>query len=223
MSSVLPVFGLALIDSLSAGTLVIPLLLVINQRRVVVRPLAAYFLTVCTLYFLIGVGILLGIEQLQDVLTRVVTSDPALWTQLGIGVVLLAYGILAPDPPKAESFEASQPKSLATGAIVSLAVAAVAIEAATMVPYLAAIGFLSDSALGTSARLGVLALYCLVMILPAVICITLLHIFGERIWARMERFLQWAERETKITLLWVAAIAGLWLIGNSVTGLELLG
>lgn len=215
MFSTLAVLGLALIDSLSAGTLIIPLMLVLNQRAVNVRVLSVYFSTVCVGYFLIGASILLGLVQVQDALTEILTSDPILWIQLVLGALLLAYGVFAPDPKKSGEAEVRQPRDLSVVGVMSLALTAVAIEVATMVPYLAAIAILSDAAIGTLARLGVLAAYCVVMIVPALVCIALIATFGERIWPRVERFLRWAERETRVTMLWVAAIAGIYLIANA--------
>ena len=46
MQSLLPLVGLALLDSLSIGTLVIPLALILLWRNVRVPALAAYLLTV---------------------------------------------------------------------------------------------------------------------------------------------------------------------------------
>lgn len=215
MLSTLSILGLALLDSLSIGTFVIPLMLVLNQGGVKVRPLTLYFFTVCVSYFLIGATLLLGITRLQDALTGVLSSDPIMWFQLVIGILLLLYGVFAPDPKKAEGSEVRQPRNLTDTAVIGLALTAVVLEAATMVPYLAAIAILSDAAIGMTVRLGVLALYCLVMTLPALICIGLLSIFGERIWARVERFANRAERETKITLMWIAALIGIYLIGNA--------
>lgn len=219
MFSTLSILGLALLDSLSAGTLVIPLVLVLNQRGVKVHPLAIYFLTVCLSYFAIGVVILLGLNQVRDALGDVLNSDPVTWLKLIVGAGLLAYGLVAPDPKKTEGTEVRQPRNLSTVAMVSLALSAVAIEAATMLPYLAAIAILSDAELAMLPRLSVLALYCVVMILPALACITAVTVLGDRIWPRVEKFVRWVERETKVTLMWIAAIAGIYLIATAASQL----
>lgn len=223
MEAVLPLFGLALLDSLSAGTLVIPLMLVLRQRRADVRPLTIYFLTVCTSYFLLGVAIQLGFEQARDWLMSVLESDPAYWAQLLVGVVLFLWGVTTKDPEKGAPMQVSRPKSLATGAVFSLALGAVVIEAATMVPYLAAIAILGTLEIAMGVRFAILALYCLVMVLPALLAIALFSVFGDRIWHRLERFLVWVERETKITLLWLAAIIGFFMTANAVQHLGLFG
>lgn len=218
---ILPLFGLALLDSLSAGTFVIPLMLVLNQRGVHARPLAVYFGMVCVSYFMLGVAILFGLGSLGDLLGNVLDSDPVLWVQLAIGVGLAAYGIFAPDPKKVEDASIRQPRNLSDVAMVGLAMGAVVVEAATMVPYLAAIAILSDSDLGQPSRIVVLAVYCLVMILPALVAISLVAAFGERIWPRINKIAAWIERETKVTLLWISVLVGLYLINSAVQQLDL--
>ena len=52
MGSVIAVVGLALLDSLSLGTLVIPLALIVHWRAVKVPALTAYLITVAAVYFL---------------------------------------------------------------------------------------------------------------------------------------------------------------------------
>lgn len=46
MGDLLALVGLALLDSMSLGTLVIPIVLVLSRRRVDVVPLVFYFATV---------------------------------------------------------------------------------------------------------------------------------------------------------------------------------
>lgn len=75
MSSVIPVIGLALLDSLSLGTLVIPLALIVHWRAVRVPALTAYLFTVAAVYVLLGLGMLLGFAGLGSVAERVTQTD----------------------------------------------------------------------------------------------------------------------------------------------------
>lgn len=97
MGDLLALAGLALLDSLSVGTLVIPLALVVSRRRVDVGPLTVYLVTVVAIYFALGVALVLGIEALTGPFLRAFEAEPAQWVKLALGVVLLAFGILAPD------------------------------------------------------------------------------------------------------------------------------
>lgn len=206
--------GLALMDSLSLGTLVIPLVLVVTRRRVDVSPLMIYFATVVLVYFGIGVALLAGFDLLTGPLTRVLSSEPAQWIKLVAGAALLAYGVLAPTPEVCDEAQLKV-RSLAPAAMVALGLGAVLTEVATMVPYLAANGIISGMDAGWPLRLIVLAGYCLVMILPAGVLIGVAAIWGDRVWPKLEKLVLRLEREAKVTLLWIAAIVGLWMVGSS--------
>ncbi|WP_331711531.1 GAP family protein [Brevibacterium ravenspurgense] len=143
----LSLIGLALLDSLSLGTLVIPVALAIRQQRVEFRPQALYFLTVCAAFFTLGIALLLGMDTLFEALTDILRTPPALWARLIIGVGLAAFGIFAKNPKKRTPEEIADqpaPKSLSTWAVIALGLSAAAAEAATMVPYLAAIGIMGN-------------------------------------------------------------------------------
>ena len=82
MSSVIPVVGLALLDSLSLGTLVIPLAFIVHWRAVKVPALTAYLITVAAVYFLLGLGILFGFASLGSVAERVTQTEAVSYTHL---------------------------------------------------------------------------------------------------------------------------------------------
>ncbi|RKQ37199.1 hypothetical protein C1C97_004250 [Kocuria tytonis] len=219
MGDVLALIGLALLDSMSLGTLVIPLVLVISRRRVDVLPLAFYFATVVVIYFALGIALALGFELLADTAQDVWSSAPAQWFKLISGIGLFAYGVLAPDPVKRQGAR-TPPRSLHPGAMIALGAGAALTEAATMVPYLAANGIITAMNIGWPARIALLAGYCLVMILPALVLIGGATVLGERIWPRLEALIPTLEREAKITLLWVAALVGIWMAGSGFSALH---
>ena len=218
MGDLLALTGLALLDSLSIGTLVIPLALVVSRRRVDVGPLTVYFSTVVAIYFALGVALVLGIEALTGPFLRMFDSDPAQWVKLVGGAALAAFGVFAPTPVK-RTGPRPAPRSLAPAAMVALGAGAALTEAATMVPYLAGTAIVSAMDAGWAIRILVLAGYCVVMILPAVVLIALAGVVGERIWPSVERFIPVLERESKTTLLWIAAIAGAWMAWSGWTAL----
>ncbi|WP_141270122.1 GAP family protein [Kocuria varians] len=220
MGDLLALAGLALLDSTSLGTLVIPLVLVIARRRVDVGPLSIYFATVVVIYYGLGVGIALGFDMLSDTASQVWSSRPAQWFKLVAGLALFGYGLLAPDPVKREESRKA-PTRLSPGTMIALGAGAALTEAATMVPYLAANGIITAMPVGWPVRLALLAGYCLVMILPALVLIAAAAMLGERLWPRLERLVPTLERQTKITLLWVASLAGLWMAGTGFSELDL--
>ena len=210
MGDLVALVGLALLDSLSLGTLVIPVALVVSRRRVDVGPLAIYFATVVGIYLALGVALVLGIEALTGPFLRAFDTEPAQWAKLVLGVVLVVVGVLSPTP-KTRTGPRPEPRSLAPAAMVALGAGAALTEAATMVPYLAGTAIIAGMGAAWGIKLLVLAGYCLVMVLPALLLIALAGAVGGRIWPRLERWVPVLEREAKTTLLWIAAIAGFWL------------
>ncbi|MBS6030459.1 MAG: GAP family protein [Kocuria rhizophila] len=218
MGDLLALVGLALLDSTSLGTLVIPLVLVIARRRVDAVPLAVYFATVVLIYFGLGVGIALGFDLLSHLAADVWASRPAQWFKLIAGLGLFGYGVFAPDPVKKEGLR-RVPSRQNPAAMIVLGAGAALTEAATMVPYLAANGIITAMPVGWTARLVLLAGYCLVMIVPALVLITGAALLGERIWPRLERVVPTLEHQTKITLLWIAGIVGFWMASTGFAAL----
>jgi len=215
MASLLSLAALALIDSTSIGTLVIPLMLVVRSRGVQVRPLAVYLGTVVALYFLVGVALLFGAEALAHRVGDLLEWRPIVWAQLVLGVALLSYGVFANKLPGTGRRRPDVPPQLSARAMVSLAIGAVVVELATMLPYLAAIGIISAQDVTLPVRLLVLLAYCLVMILPALVGIALAALLGARIWDRLERIIRWVEKQVAETMLWIAALVGIYLIASA--------
>ncbi|MDO4920154.1 GAP family protein [Kocuria sp.] len=211
MIELLALVGLALLDSTSLGTLIIPLVLVIARRRVDVAPLAVYLGTVVAIYYALGAALMAGYDVLIGPLSRAWSSDAGIWVRLAIGVVLILVGVLSPTPAPRQG-PVPQPRSLSLAAMVALGAGAALTEAATMLPYLAANGIITGMPIGWPVRLLVLAGYCLVMIMPAIVLIGLAATFGNRVWPRLERLVPRLEREAKVSLLWAAALVGIFLI-----------
>ena len=93
-------------------------------------------------------------------------------------------------------------------ALVVIALSAVAIEAAMMLPYLAAIGSLTAADPALPVLVLALAAYCLVMVAPALVLLGVRLALGTRIEAALQRFGGWLERTTAEATSWIAGIAG---------------
>ncbi|SDS80503.1 GAP family protein [Corynebacterium timonense] len=219
MSSVIPVIGLALLDSLSLGTLVIPLALIVHWRAVRVPALTAYLFTVALVYFLLGLGMLLGFAGLGSVAERVTQTDIFPWITLTLGAALAVFGIFGPDPTKPEPGQLPKRATGATSSLprmVALGLGASLTEAATMLPYIAAMGIIGSWDIPSVAKAGAVGIYCLIMIVPTVLLATLALLFGQKFFPRLERLIPRLEYEAKVTLLWIAAIVGIYMVARSV-------
>lgn len=85
--------ALALVDSTSFGTLLIPIWLLMAPGRLKLGRLLVYLATVVAAYFVIGVLIMLGATAFLDAFGEALESRTAYITQLalGIGLVILSY------------------------------------------------------------------------------------------------------------------------------------
>ncbi|TQL67793.1 Sap-like sulfolipid-1-addressing protein [Nocardioides albertanoniae] len=90
---------LALIDSTSFGTLLIPVWLLMAPGRVRAGRILVYLGAIGGFYALLGVGILLGGSALAETFAGLRDSRPFLWGQLLLGVGLFAWSFKL-DPPK---------------------------------------------------------------------------------------------------------------------------
>lgn len=236
-----PLVLLALIDSTSFGTLLIPLWLMLAPGRPHPGRILLFLGTVAAFYLLLGIALLLGASMLLDTLQETGSSQPLRIAQLVVGIGLMVLGVLMEPWTKAgkerrvarraEKLARSGPSlqmrmrghatdaSAPVGAVFVLALTAAVIEAASMIPYLAAIGFLTASELSLVGRGAVLFGYCLVMIAPALLLLAarlLLHDYVAPILTKLEAFLS---RNANEAMAWVIFLVGLYMVGDSLNAL----
>lgn len=215
MNSILPLIGLALLDSLSVGAIVVPIGLLLTWGSMRKGAYATYLATVATVYFALGLMLLGGTQLFFGFFAELNQQKWFSVAKIGAGSLLAAYGILSPTPKKKtaeDDARVSRKRGFGPLAMVGLGLAVSFAEAATMVPYLAAISIVQAMQLPGAGQAGVLAGYCVVMIIPAIVVGVLAGAYGEKLFPRLQRIAHGLEYETKVTLLWVAAIVGIYLI-----------
>jgi hypothetical protein len=218
--------ALALVDSTSFGTLLVPLWLMTAPgeagRPLRARRVATFLLVVAGFYLAVGAALLLGGTAVLDALGSVdlppSATTVARWLQLALGVALFAasfrFGGRRGSAGSAGAARLLRWRDRAVRgdgsarALVLLALAAAGLEVATMLPYLGAIGLLASSELTTPARLVVLAAYCLVMIGPALALLALRVALRDRVEGGLRRLSGWLERAGGEATAWVLGIAG---------------
>jgi hypothetical protein len=104
-------------------------------------------------------------------------------------------------------------------AVAGLALAAAAAEVTTMLPYLGAIGLLTTSALGRAQIALVMAGYCLVMIAPAMVLLTVRRTAGHRVIPLLTRLSDWMTRSNAVA--WIVGIVGFLLARDAAVRLSL--
>lgn len=214
----LPTIGalavLALLDSTSIGTLVLPVWLLLRPGPSPVRRVLVHLGVVAGCYAVVG-GVLLAVGTGASAALGARADGLLPWGQLVLGAGLLV-GSFALDsgrrrrsglPDRTERWRARVAGSSDRGA-VALAGAAVALELATMLPYLAALGIVGAAGLPVAARGGLLLAYCLVMVLPALVLLVARTVAADRVAGPLRRIDAWAARQGDSALGWVVGIGG---------------
>ncbi|MBF4993115.1 GAP family protein [Arthrobacter gandavensis] len=269
---------LALIDSTSIGTLVIPVwLLMRRDAGRTTGKVAAYLGAVGVFYFLVGLLLLSGAAGIGRVLGGGVGSFlelPAvqvLMIAAGAGMLIWSFkdtsfkgqsgggeagaGRSGAEPAAAAGAgdtgagdaggagggasgngraAAVLQRSQATehrwqrrigkaldsrGGLLGLALLAGVLELPTMLPYLAAVGVLTSAGVGWSVSAGMLALYCLVMLLPALLLVLLRCVLGRHLDGPLERLRGWLSKVSGEAVLWVVGIVGFLMLRAGLAGL----
>jgi hypothetical protein len=227
--------AIALIDSTSIGTLVIPLWLMLDPRRSATN-VVIYLATLSGFYFLVGVVLMLGARYALDTVGEriahfIVTTTPGAYLILAIGVALIVASF-AIEPKRRERVRIARGKSAGpswterasarspqTGSTMALALGAGVVEVATMLPYLAAIGIIAGADISTTARLAVLGGYVVVMAVPALCLLAIRTMAGNRVADRLERIKAWLVKHSPGTISILLLIIG---INVAIRGLALV-
>ena len=209
--------GLALLDSLSTGTLVIPLIF-LAQPKVQLRSLTLYCFTLALFYFVLGSLILLGIETSTWNHTFD-TSSGRYWIQLTLGIILFGYGIFGSDPDSHVSeskWRARLEKITRPRLAIFIALLAGILEAATMLPYLAALGMLNTWESSLYLKIIIVMGYCGIMFVPALALMMLRCFAASWIVPRLDVLVSHATRNADSAVLWVAAIIGFLMAAHAI-------
>lgn len=230
---------LALIDSMSFGTLLIPVWLLMTSRRVRVDRFLIYLLTVVGLYFLFGLIIMFSADLFLNRYGSLLESKQMLIGQFILGILLLIISQLM-DSKKAR-LRASERAAQGGGRIlnwrqrimggkdsnksalitlVGLALTAVVLEIATMLPYLAAIGLITVESPSWSISSFMLLGYCIIMILPALLLLVgrlVAHRTLEPILIRLDK---WLTKNAQSMTAWIIGIVGFLLAANAIYALD---
>lgn len=230
---------LALIDSTSFGTLLIPVWLLMTSRRVRVDRFLIYLLTVVGLYFLFGLIIMFSADLFLNRYGSLLESKQMLIGQFILGILLLIISQLM-DSKKAR-LRASERAAQGGGRIlnwrqrimggkdssksalitlVGLALTAVVLEIATMLPYLAAIGLITVESPSWSISSLMLLGYCIIMIFPALLLLVgrlVAHRTLEPILIRLDK---WLTKNAQSMTAWIIGIVGFLLAANAIYALD---
>ncbi|GAA2090337.1 GAP family protein [Brevibacterium salitolerans] len=228
----LSVLGLALFDSTSAGTSLVPLWLLLAPGRVRAARIAVYLLALAGLYFAGGMLVALIASPVLDFAAGVLES----WSPVTAPLVLAALGLVTAGmgalmltrtfaahaqliPSQLQDWRRRTLEADSSRRIVGVALLAFAVEFTGMLPYLGAIALLTRTDLGWAGVTGWVALYCLVMVLPAALLTVVRVLAHARIDPALRRLDDWLERNgTKLSAVSFLAV-GVLLTAYGAVGL----
>lgn len=230
---------LALVDSLSIGTLLVPLFFLLAPGGVRAGRVLLYLAAIAGFYFAVGLVLASGAGWVTGAGAALGDSSPVSWLQLVLGGALLAgaliFGKSAPKPgtPEAEAilnrpsgrFGRWRDTAMHGGggvALVGVAVGAGVLELATMLPYLGAIGMLTQAAPPLPQLLAVLAGYCVVMIAPAVVLLLGRMLLRDVVEPPLRRLARWLQLNGAENTAWIIGIVGFLLARDAAGRLGLL-
>ncbi len=216
----IPVGGLALLDTLSPAVIGVTLFVLLSGARRMALPLFAFLLTVSFFYFSAGVGLMLGLGSFVSRLGHVGDHPVALWGQALLGAALFGYSFVMPTKPAAGA-RRREPRSFRVPVMIGLGVTTGVFEIGTALPYLAAIGIMTTAGLAPVQWVPLLAGYTLVMVLPPALTYLGYRLLGERVRPRLQRWREKLEAGSRETLAWIIGIAGFLLLANAIGRTEI--
>ncbi|WP_152192479.1 GAP family protein [Georgenia satyanarayanai] len=206
---------LALVDSTSFGTLLIPIWLLLTPGRVRVGRILVFLGTVTGFYLLLGIVLVAGAGALLENMGGLLDNPVVARLQLALGVALVVASFVVGRRREGERSgrllrwrTRAMGSEAGSGGLMALALAAAVLEVATMLPYLAATGIIAASGLTLPLRVGVLAAYCVVMVLPALLLLGARLVSGRLVQPPLERLAGWMERTGAETTSWIVGIVG---------------
>ncbi|MGP5078296.1 GAP family protein [Brachybacterium alimentarium] len=220
---------LALVDSTSMGTLVIPvILLVVGQGgalRIAGRTLL-YLAVIGVFYLALGIALLAGLLPLIESFGHLLDSPVVMLALALLGGFLLWWSFRI--DPKAVAKRGGDPEASARkwterarrasgrpSLLIGLALLAGVIEAASMIPYLAAMGIIADMGVGLGHGALVLVGYCAVMIVPGAALCGVRAALGGQADAFLDRAHDWSVRHASSAFSWAVGIVGVIILLNT--------
>lgn len=212
---------LALIDSTSFGTLLLPIWFLLSPGRAPVGRILVFLGTVAGFYLVVGLGLLFGLEAVLGRMHGWIDDPLVIRAQLVLGAGLVVWSFFL-GRKRSDAGGDARPGRLGRwreralgrqgdggmGGLIAVALGAALLEVATMLPYLGAIGLLGTSGLAAPARIGTLAVYCVVMVLPALLLLILRLVAQRLVEPLLRRISRWMEKSAGETTAWIVGIVG---------------
>ncbi|OZC90954.1 hypothetical protein CH254_08725 [Rhodococcus sp. 06-412-2C] len=202
------VVGLALVDSIGVGTLVVPLWMMVRPSFRV-RGVLLHLSVLGLLYLGVGIALLTVSEDVNFALMTHAVPGHA-WVRMTVGGVVLLAGLVCDRRRRRPSAAWWVRAPASARGVVLLAVAVGAVEVSTMLPYFAAIEAVAASGRGWAFSVSILAVYVLITLLPALVLVTARvaasQLVSSLLWRLMHRVERWSQDVVGTVLIVVGAL-----------------
>lgn len=219
--TVAAVLGLAIVDSANPSALAVTLYPLMADKNYVPR-VVVYVGAVFATYLTIGLLLMLGLTALFSTAEGILHSPAAYGAQAIVGGALLGFAVLAPGNG-GKSSGPRLPQSRGLPAIVLLGVTVTVLELPTALPYLAAIGIMTNAGMPFLQWMPALVAYNVIFILPPLLLLGAYMVLGRRFEAQFNRWREKLSGGTREAMLWVLGIVGFLLIADALAYFEVFG
>jgi cytochrome c biogenesis protein CcdA len=214
------VLGIALIDSLNLSAIAVTLYLLAGPSYV--PRVLTYLAAVFSAYFTIGVLLMLGLTTAATAVGDAFYSPVAYAAQGVIGAVLLLYALAAP-ANAARQRPPRRPRSMHLGAVFVLGLTITVVEFSTALPYLGAIGLLTNAGVAPARWVPTLVAYNLIFVLPPFLLLVAYRLWGARLQRRFEGYRERLQRGSREAWLWILGLVGVVLLVDSLRYFDFFG
>jgi len=220
MSGVLAaVLSLALIDSVNPSAIIVTLYLLLTCPDSTSRVLAYLAGVFCT-YFAVGVALMLGADTIIMIIGKSLESPVAYAAQGILGALMFLYGVFAPSKT---SKSTRLPQSQRVGMLFLFGSTVTVVEFSTALPYLGAIGILTNADLVFNHWVLILTVYNLIFIMPPLLLLVSYRIWGARLDQRFAEYREKLSRGSRTVWLTILAVVGFVLLADSLRYFEFFG
>ncbi|MCZ4520623.1 GAP family protein [Rhodococcus ruber] len=212
--------GLALVDSIGVGTLVVPLWMMVRPSFRI-RGVLLHLGVLGLLYLGVGITLLTLIEDVTAAfMTHAVPGNA--WVRMTVGGVVLAAGLVCDRRRRRPSGKWWMRAPASARGVALLAVAVGAVEVVTMLPYLAAIDAVADSGLGWASSVSILAVYVLITLLPALVLLAARVAASQLVSSLLSRLMRRVERWSQDVVGTVLLVVGALLVADTAIEMKLV-
>jgi len=201
--------GLAFLDTLSPTIIGVTLFLVLTDNKNLTSRLLAYLFTVVLLYFSLGIVMMLGLNIIIEAFSNIFQNKIFSWVIFIIGGILFTASFFIPVNKKSNI---PKPKTQSIFSIIIIGVTTFIIEAGTALPYFAAIGLLTTIDIPFYQWIPIIAVYNIIMVLPALLIFLGYKLFGRLISPTLVNLRNKISSSSSSALSWIMCIVGVILI-----------